>query len=77
MKKKVVVIMGGISSEREVSLNSGRSVLNAINRDLVWDFNFNINIVAEVVTANLDRVNWLQNNSYQYQWLGMEANSPL
>ncbi|WP_455543203.1 D-alanine--D-alanine ligase [Intestinibacter sp.] len=33
MKKKVVVIMGGISSEREVSLNSGRSVLESINRD--------------------------------------------
>ena len=33
MKKKVVVIMGGISSEREVSLNSGKSVLSAINRD--------------------------------------------
>ena len=33
MKKKVVVMMGGISSEREVSLNYGRSVLNAINRD--------------------------------------------
>lgn len=33
MKKKVVVIMGGISSEREVSLNSGKAVLEAINRD--------------------------------------------
>ena len=33
MKKKVVVIMGGISSEREVSLNSGKSVLEAIDRN--------------------------------------------
>ena len=33
MKKKVVVIMGGISSEREVSLNSGNSVLGAIDRE--------------------------------------------
>ena len=33
MKKKVAVLMGGISTEREVSLNSGRSVLNALDRD--------------------------------------------
>ena len=33
MKKKVVVIMGGISSEREVSLNSGKAALEAIDRD--------------------------------------------
>ena len=33
MKKKVVVIMGGISSEREISLNSSKSVISAINRD--------------------------------------------
>lgn len=33
MKKKVVVIMGGISSEREVSLNSGSAVLEAIDRE--------------------------------------------
>ncbi|MGL5752984.1 MAG: D-alanine--D-alanine ligase, partial [Paraclostridium sp.] len=30
---KVAVIMGGISSEREVSLNSGMAVYNNINRD--------------------------------------------
>ena len=29
MKKKVAVLMGGISTEREVSLNSGKSVVNA------------------------------------------------
>lgn len=33
MKKKVAVLMGGISTEREVSLNSGKSVLNALDRD--------------------------------------------
>lgn len=33
MKKKVAVVMGGISSERQVSLNSGEAVYNAINRD--------------------------------------------
>ena len=33
MKKKVVVIMGGISSEREVSLNSGKAALEAIDRN--------------------------------------------
>ena len=33
MKKKVAVLMGGISTEREVSLNSGRSVLNALDRN--------------------------------------------
>ena len=33
MKKKVAVLMGGISTEREVSLNSGRAVLNALDRD--------------------------------------------
>ena len=32
MKKNVVVIMGGISSEREVSLNSGKAALEAIDR---------------------------------------------
>lgn len=30
---KIAVIMGGISSEREVSLNSGREVYNNLNRD--------------------------------------------
>ena len=33
MKKKVAVLMGGISTEREVSLNSGKSVVNALDRD--------------------------------------------
>lgn len=33
MKKKVAVLMGGISTEREVSLNSGRAVVNALDRD--------------------------------------------
>ena len=33
MKKKVAVLMGGISSEREVSLNSGEAVFNALDRD--------------------------------------------
>lgn len=33
MKKKVAVVMGGISSERQVSLSSGEAVYNAINRD--------------------------------------------
>ena len=32
MSKRVVVLMGGISSEREVSLVSGMSVLEALNR---------------------------------------------
>ena len=30
---KIAVIMGGISSEREVSLNSGKEVFNNLNRD--------------------------------------------
>ena len=33
MKKKVAVLMGGMSTEREVSLNSGKSVLAALDRD--------------------------------------------
>ncbi len=33
MKKKVAVLMGGISTEREVSLNSGKSVINALDRN--------------------------------------------
>lgn len=33
MKKKVAVLMGGISSEREVSLNSGEAVFNALDRN--------------------------------------------
>lgn len=33
MKKKVAVLMGGISTEREVSLNSGKAVINALDRD--------------------------------------------
>lgn len=33
MKKKVAVLMGGISTEREVSLNSGRAVVNALDRN--------------------------------------------
>ena len=30
---KIGVIMGGISSEREISLNSGRSIVENINKD--------------------------------------------
>lgn len=33
MKKKVAVLMGGISTEREVSLNSGKAVIDALDRD--------------------------------------------
>ncbi len=32
MKEKVVVLMGGISSERNISLQSGQAVMNALNR---------------------------------------------
>ncbi len=30
---KIGVIMGGISSEREISLNSGKSIVENINKD--------------------------------------------
>lgn len=50
MKKKVVVIMGGISSEREVSLNSGNSVLKAINRD-------KYNVEKLIVNEPMDVIN--------------------
>ena len=33
MKKKIAVIMGGISSEREISLKSGAGVLGSLDRE--------------------------------------------
>ena len=59
MKKKVVVIMGGISSEREVSLNSGRSVLNAINRDKYDVHELIINDPMDVVNKMPENVDFL------------------
>ena len=59
MKKKVVVIMGGISSEREVSLNSGRSVLNAINRDKYDVHELIINDPMDVVNKMPENVDSL------------------
>ena len=32
-KKTIALIFGGISSEREVSLNSGNQVLNALDKE--------------------------------------------
>ena len=58
MKKKVVVIMGGISSEREVSLNSGRSVLNAINRDKYDVHELIINDPMDVVNKMPENVDF-------------------
>ena len=34
MKKKVAVLMGGISTERQVSLNSGKSVVEALSLNI-------------------------------------------
>lgn len=50
MKKKIVVIMGGISSEREVSLNSGRSVLESIDKNKYDVYELIINEPMDVVT---------------------------
>lgn len=50
MKKKVVVIMGGISSEREVSLNSGKAVLEAIDRNKYDVYELIIDSPMDVIT---------------------------
>ena len=50
MKKKVAVLMGGISTEREVSLNSGKSVVDALDRDKYEVYEIILNDKEDVLT---------------------------
>lgn len=49
MKKKVAVLMGGISTEREVSLNSGKSVVDALDRDKYEVYEIILNDKMDVI----------------------------
>ena len=50
MKKKVAVLMGGISTEREVSLNSGKAVVNALDRNKYEVHEIILNNKTDVIT---------------------------
>ena len=52
MKKHVAVLMGGWSSEREVSLNTGKSINDAISDDydiIMHDWDGDYDLMYEVV----------------------------
>ena len=49
MKKKVAVLMGGISTEREVSLNSGKSVVDALDRNKYEVYEIILNDKMDVI----------------------------
>lgn len=55
-KSKVAVLMGGVSSEREVSLRSGNAVLDALLRSGVDAFGIDLkeNAIQEIISHNFD-----------------------
>ncbi len=57
-RKKILVLMGGISAEREVSLRSGKAVLDALlalNYD-AQAIDFNSNSIKDIIAYNPDLV---------------------
>lgn len=54
---KVVVLMGGLSAEREVSLNSGAAVLKALQRKGIDAHGLDVNekVITELQAGNYDR----------------------
>ncbi len=63
-EKYIVVLMGGISPEREISLQSGRAVANALSND-------NINVIKIVV--NDDMVNELDNYKIDVAFIALHG----
>jgi D-alanine-D-alanine ligase len=54
LNKNIAVIMGGVSAEREVSLNSGNAVLNALKKSGVNGFS--VDGVQQLLKLNLNQV---------------------
>ena len=55
---KICILYGGVSSEREISINSGKSIYNAINADYelsMHDFNGNYDLLLNNI-ENVDLV---------------------
>ncbi|MBT3879975.1 MAG: D-alanine--D-alanine ligase [Candidatus Scalindua sp.] len=63
-EKYIVVLMGGISSEREISLQSGKAVANALSKD-------NNNVIKIIV--NDDMVNELDNYKIDIAFIALHG----
>ena len=51
---RICILYGGVSSEREVSLNTGKSIYNAIKNEydvVLYDFNGNYNLMMKCVST--------------------------
>lgn len=55
---KVAVLYGGVSGEREVSISSGRCIIEALkkNNHTVIEIDFNPNNLTEIINLNVDMV---------------------
>ena len=51
MAKKVMVLMGGFSSEREVSLNGGKNIANALRKKSYDVIEYDLNDTREFIKA--------------------------
>lgn len=58
MKKKIAVIMGGISSEREISLKSGAGVFESLDREKYEPIKVVINEKTDIITKIPDDVDF-------------------
>lgn len=58
MKKKIAVVMGGISSEREISLKSGAGVFESLDRDKYEPIKVVIDEKTDVITKIPDDVDF-------------------
>lgn len=58
MKKKIAVIMGGISSEREISLKSGAGVLGSLDREQYEPIEVVIDKKTDIITKIPDDVDF-------------------
>ena len=58
MKKRIVVVMGGISSEREVSLNSGNAVFTSLDRNKYEVYKLIIDDPMDIVTKMPENIDF-------------------
>lgn len=58
MKKKIAVVMGGISSEREISLKSGSGVFESLDREKYEPIKVVINEKTDIITKIPDDVDF-------------------
>ena len=58
MKKKIAVIMGGISSEREISLKSGVGVFESLDREKYEPIKVVIDEKTDIITKIPDDVDF-------------------